>query len=93
LAFRKPTLDRRAHGPEATFAVSDPEKTALDCLDRYDLCGGVDEVSRTIAALMPQIDAGRLLAYMPRMDNQALTQRLGFILKRLAACESVADGL
>lgn len=84
---------RTAHYHEVTFAISDPEKTALDCLDRYDLCGGVDEVSRTIAALLPEIDAARLLAYAPRMDNQALVQRLGFILERLAVDQPVPDGL
>lgn len=74
---------RTARYHEATFAISDPEKTALDCLDRFDLCGGIDEVSRTLAALLPQIDVDRLLAYVPRMENRALTQRLGLITERL----------
>lgn len=78
---------------DATIAISDLEKTALDCLDRFDLCGGVDEVSRTIAALLPEIDTGLLLAYAPRMGNQALLQRLGFILERLAATQPVAEDL
>ena len=85
---------RTARYDDATFVISDSEKTALDCLDRYDLCGGVDEVSRTIAALLPEIDtAHRLLAYAPRMDNQALIQRLGLILERLAATQPVAEDL
>lgn len=84
---------RTAHYQDATFTISDREKTLLDCLDRYDLCGGVDEVSRTIAALLPEIDADRLLAYAPRMDNQALVQRLGFILEQLAAGQPVAEVL
>ncbi len=78
---------------DAPLVISDPEKTVLDCLDRFDLCGGVDEVSRTIAALLPEIDAGRLLAYAPRMDNQALLQRLGYILEQLAADQPVAEDL
>jgi predicted transcriptional regulator of viral defense system len=84
---------RTARYHDATFAISDREKTALDCLDRYDLCGGVDEVSRTIAALLPEIDADRLLAYTPGMNNQALVQRLGFILERLATTQPVAEDL
>jgi predicted transcriptional regulator of viral defense system len=84
---------RTARYHDATFAISDREKTALDCLDRYDLCGGVDEVSRTIAALLPEIDADRLLVYTPRMKNQALVQRLGFILERLAADQPVTEDL
>ena len=84
---------RSARYHEATFAVSDREKTVLDCLDRYDLCGGVEEVSQTIAALLPQLDTDRLLAYAPRMGSQALTQRLGLILERLAASQPVAEAL
>jgi predicted transcriptional regulator of viral defense system len=84
---------RTARYHDATLVISDPEKTALDCLDRFDLCGGVDEVSRTIAALLPEIDADRLLAYALRMDNQALVQRLGFILERLAADQPVTEDL
>ncbi|MGA9350655.1 MAG: type IV toxin-antitoxin system AbiEi family antitoxin [Anaerolineae bacterium] len=75
------------------FQVSDREKTILDCLDRFDLCGGIEEVARTTSSLVTQADADRLLAYLPRMRNQALTQRLGLILERLAGQQAISDRL
>jgi predicted transcriptional regulator of viral defense system len=78
---------------EARLNVSDREKTILDCLERFDLCGGVDEVARTISVLVEEIAADRLLDYVERMDNQALTQRLGLILERLSTLQTLDEGL
>lgn len=83
---------RTAYG-EANPNVSDREKTILDCLERFDLCGGVDEVARTISVLVEEIVASRLLDYLTRMDNQALTQRLGFVLERLSTIQTLDEGL
>lgn len=65
----------------------------LDCLDRFDLCGGMDEVVHTIGALLPEVDAARLLTYVPAMHNQALVQRLGYILETLSAQRPVSAAL
>ena len=77
--------------------VSDEAKTVLDCLERFDLCGGVEEVARTISALTERIDSGKLLEYLRQMGNQALTQRLGLILERLSSVQriekSVIEGI
>lgn len=79
---------------EARLNVSDHEKTILDCLERFDLCGGVDEVARTISALIEEdVESDKLLDYLNRMDNQALTQRLGLILERLSALQPVDESL
>ncbi|MFW6082931.1 MAG: type IV toxin-antitoxin system AbiEi family antitoxin domain-containing protein, partial [Chloroflexota bacterium] len=78
---------------EARLNVSDREKTILDCLERFDLCGGVDEVARTISVLVEEIAADRLLDYLKRMDNQALTQRLGLILERLSSLQTGDEDL
>lgn len=75
------------------LTVSDREKTILDCLDRFDLCGGIQEVARTISALLTGHDPDRLLDYLVRFDNQALTQRLGLLLERLATIQSIDDDL
>jgi predicted transcriptional regulator of viral defense system len=79
------------HG--ARLNVSDREKTIVDCLERFDLCGGVDEVARTISVLLEEIATDRLLDYLNRMDNQALTQRLGLILERLSTLQAVDESL
>ncbi|MEA3376786.1 MAG: type IV toxin-antitoxin system AbiEi family antitoxin [Chloroflexota bacterium] len=73
--------------------VSDREKTILDCLERFDLCGGVEEVARTVSVLVEEMAADKLLDYLRRMDNQALTQRLGLILDRLSSFETVDEDL
>ena len=78
---------------DAPLNVSDREKTILDCLERFDLCGGVAEVARTISTLVEEIDPGTLLDYLPRMDNQALAQRLGLILDRLSTVQEIGAGL
>jgi len=82
---------------DALLRISDREKTLLDCLDRFDLSGGMDEVVHTIGALLPEADPARLLAYAPAMHNQALVHRLGYILEMLATQQPVQatllDGL
>ena len=78
---------------DAYLKVSDREKTILDCLERFDLCGGVDEVARTISTLVEEIESARLLDYLVRMDNQALIQRLGLILERLSTMQTVDQSL
>jgi predicted transcriptional regulator of viral defense system len=69
---------------DAILRISDREKTLLDCLDRFDLCGGMDEVVHTIGALWSEVDTARLLTYVPSMRNQAVVHRLGYILETLS---------
>jgi len=76
---------------EACLQISDREKTLLDCLDRFDLVGGMDEVVHTIGALLPETHPERLLAYLPAMHNQALVHRLGYILETLTTQQPVAE--
>ena len=71
---------QQIHYHEVPLNVSDRAKTALDCLERFDLCGGVQEVAHTISTLIEGIEPDTLLDYLRRMDNQALAQRLGLIL-------------
>jgi len=63
--------------------VSDFEKTIIDCLERYDLCGGIDEVTRTISNAVDRIDGKRLIEYLGRVGSKPLWHRLGFILDKL----------
>lgn len=81
------------HYQESSLNVSDPEKTLLDCLERFDLCGGVAEVARTISVLIEEARPDTLSDYVMRMDNQALTQRLGLILERLGTVQTVDEHL
>ncbi len=67
----------------AFLNVSDMEKTILDCVMRYDLCGGMDEVCRAISDAGKKIKSGKLLDYMDKLDCKPVSQRLGFILDKL----------
>jgi predicted transcriptional regulator of viral defense system len=78
---------------EVSLNVSDHEKTLLDCLDRFDLCGGIGEAARTGGLLLEGIRSDTLLTYLDRMGNQALTQRLGLILERLSTVQRVDEEL
>jgi predicted transcriptional regulator of viral defense system len=63
--------------------VSGIEKTILDCVDRYDLCGGIDEVCRTISNMGGKIESKKLLNYLSKLKSRPVAQRLGFILDKL----------
>jgi predicted transcriptional regulator of viral defense system len=84
---------QQVHYHDVPLNVSDREKTILDCLERYDLCGGVAEVARTISGLIEEVEPTKLLDYLQRMDNQALAQRLGLVLERLSTVQQIEGGL
>jgi predicted transcriptional regulator of viral defense system len=67
-----------------SVVLSDREKTVLDCVDRSDLVGGVDESTRLLAEAITELDLDRLTDYAKMMKRKALVQRLGFILEKLS---------
>lgn len=68
----------------SVFKASDLEKTILDCLNRFDLCGGIEEVVRSISSGLEKINRDRLIAYLKRLNSYPLIHRLGFILEKLS---------
>ena len=64
--------------------VTDLEKTILDCLDRLDLAGGLDQAARILAAAVSggKLDGRKLARYARLMRNRSLIQRLGYLLER-----------
>jgi len=72
---------------DSFLKVSDREKTVIDLIDRLDICGGVDEVARTVSNLMEDVDARMLIRYLKRMRKPVVAQRLGFILEKLGQDE------
>jgi len=75
--------EERIKYSDSFLNISDKEKTIIDCLERYDLCGGIDEVARTISNALEDINGKKLVEYLKRFGNQPLLQRMGFILDRL----------
>lgn len=60
-------------------AISAPEKTIVDCIDRADLAGGPAELARIVFGAMGDIDPDKLVAAALAMKSTALLQRLGFL--------------
>ncbi len=71
--------DRRLDGHVVEVATL--ERTLLDCVDRPDLCGGIEEVFRGYVRRCADLDPDRLLRFVARLDKPLLTKRLGFMLE------------
>jgi predicted transcriptional regulator of viral defense system len=65
------------------LSVSNLERTVIDCLNRPEYSGGMAGVSHIIARAKPQLNWGRLQAYLGRVGNRSLVQRAGFLLERI----------
>jgi predicted transcriptional regulator of viral defense system len=62
-----------------TAAITDPEKTVIDCIDRPDLAGGPAELTRIVYTAMGEIDHEKLVTAAMAMKSTALLQRLGLL--------------
>jgi len=60
-------------------AISEPEKTVIDCIDRPDLCGGAAELTRIAHGAMRDADPLKLLSAAQEMKSASLLQRLGYL--------------
>lgn len=71
-----------------TVEVADLEKTFLDCANRPDLCGGIEEVFRGFDRRAEALDGDRMLRYAMRLGSPTTTKRLGFLLEAAGYGES-----
>jgi predicted transcriptional regulator of viral defense system len=62
-------------------AVSDPEKTVVDCLDHPEHAGGVLHLADVLREEFDRLDFDRLLRYAKRMRNTTILKRLGYLLE------------
>jgi predicted transcriptional regulator of viral defense system len=60
-------------------AITEPEKTVIDCIDRPDLAGGPAELTRIVYGAMGEVDQDKLVDAALAMKSTALLQRLGFL--------------
>ncbi|HYE78356.1 MAG TPA: hypothetical protein VEI97_10240, partial [bacterium] len=70
------------HRAGLTIEVSDFEKTFLDCLQRFDLAGGMVPFYRALHRF-GFLNPARLMEYLDRFGSQALKVRAGFTLYHL----------
>ncbi|MCD8294622.1 MAG: hypothetical protein LUE27_07320 [Clostridia bacterium] len=69
-------METRGHAP---VRVTDLERTMLDCLDRLELAGGLQEVFKAISKVT-FADEGKLLEYLELYDRKFLYKKTGYIL-------------
>lgn len=88
VAFRFVTLtEPRFFGAETRklegnpVEVADLERTFLDCVDRMELCGGLEEILRGFDRRHRDLDREKLIRYALRYHRPVVAKRLGFLLE------------
>jgi predicted transcriptional regulator of viral defense system len=59
--------------------VTSLERTLVDCFDRLDISGGIEEVWRSFE-LVPYLRIWQILQYVVLLDNAVTTAKVGFFL-------------
>ena len=65
--------------------ISDREKTAIDCIDRPELAGGVGEAATILATASRRFDWNKAADYLERIDSGALARRFGWLIDHVKA--------
>ena len=65
--------------------ISDREKTALDCIDRPPLAGGVGETATILANASRRFDWNKAADYLERIGAGALVRRVGWLADHVKA--------
>ncbi len=68
---------------ESQVEVTDREKTIVDCLDRPDLSGGLDQVGKALVSGDGDFDWDRTTMYLRRFGSGAVVKRFGFLVETL----------
>jgi predicted transcriptional regulator of viral defense system len=62
-------------------AVTAVERTLVDCFDRIDLAGGIEEVWRSLAGIS-YLKMDEIIKYLILLDNATTTAKVGFYLEQ-----------
>jgi predicted transcriptional regulator of viral defense system len=65
--------------------MSDREKTAIDCVDRPPLAGGVGEAATILATASRRFDWKKAADYLERIESGALVRRFGWLADHVKA--------
>ena len=79
-----------APATDSHIRVTDLERTVLDCINRIDLSGGLEELVQCLA-IITFINEGKLLEYLAGFDKQFLYQKTGFILRHFQKEMNLSD--
>lgn len=72
--------------------VTDVERTLLDCFDRIDRAGGIEELLHCMEGIV-MLDENRLTAYLAAMGKAFLYQKAGYLLERIGEQAHISDTL
>jgi predicted transcriptional regulator of viral defense system len=64
---------------DSFVSVTDVERTVIDCIDRIDLSGGLEELIHSLA-IITYVDEDKMIDYLKCFDKKFLYQKTGFIL-------------
>jgi predicted transcriptional regulator of viral defense system len=64
---------------DSLIKVTDLERTIIDCINRIDWSGGLEELVQCFA-IITYLNESKLLEYLHHFDKQFLYQKTGFIL-------------
>src|SRR6266540_475168 len=67
--------------PTQIGTVADLERTLIDCVDRPDLCGGLEEIFRAYQRRHEDIREEQVLKYLDRFGEPSAVKRVGFLLE------------
>jgi len=65
--------------------MSDREKTAIDCIDRPELAGGVGEAAVILANASRRFDWAKAAGYIERIGTGTLAHRFGWLIDHVQA--------
>lgn len=68
-----------------TVMISDREKTAIDCVDRPELAGGVGEAATILATASRRFDWPKALTCLERIRTASLARRFGWLADHVQA--------
>ncbi|MEZ7873355.1 MAG: hypothetical protein QMB47_00040 [Bacteroidales bacterium] len=80
--FCQPKIDLGVTIPSADslIRITDLERTVVDCIDRIDRSGGIEELVKCFS-LITFLNEEKLLKYLDQYSKQFLYQKAGFILQ------------
>lgn len=70
--------------------VTDRERTIVDCADRIDRAGGVEELTHSLEGLT-FVDEDKLVHYLALYNKAFLYQKVGFLLERIKGQAGISD--
>ncbi len=70
------------HKDVSKIRVTNIERTILDCLDRPDLCSGLDEIYDAMGSIW-SMDESKLLKYLNAYDKKILYKKAGYLFSQI----------